>query len=241
MGERLRNLGRVDRFQNPFVAPVLDVEVSVHVLCGDNRGQQRLILGCEVAGGEVVPADDASDRRGDPGVTQVEFGAVQHCLGRLDAGLGFLDGRLVLVDLELADHPRGTAIPLVNRLGEVERCLVQHNLALGLLDERLIGPRVDLEQQVSFLNLGPFLKRHLREEPGGSGANTDRLNCVRPSGVVGEVGHVSFHEAADGDGRRCAGRRVLLLSLAPDHAYEKQPEQERESHKAWVVGETSPG
>src|SRR5262249_17361203 len=82
--------------------------------------------------------------------------------------------RLVLVDQLLAER---LGLPGVDGevagqgdLGQLERRHVQVDLALRLVELGLVRPRVDHEEQVPLLDLGPLRERHLHQVAGDPGA-----------------------------------------------------------------------
>ena len=103
----------VDRLPDAQEGRLVHVEVGVHRVERDDRGQQRLVLVDQVAEGQVVAADHAVDRRDDPGEFLVQLVDLHVLLEGLDPRLGLLDRGLVLVELLLAD---GVGRDVVDRL-----------------------------------------------------------------------------------------------------------------------------
>ncbi len=189
---RQLDLPLVDRPADPQQRGLVHVEVDVHRVDRHDRGQQRLVLVDQVAEGQVVAADLAVDRRGDLGELVAELVDLHALLVRLDPRIGLVDGRLLLVELLLADRAGRQRVdgPVAGqgRLGQLERGLVEVDLALGLVELGLVGPGIDDEQQVPCLDLRPFLERHLDQVAGDSGADVDRLDGLGPAGEVDVVG-----------------------------------------------------
>ena len=63
------------------------------------------------------------------------------------------------------------------------------HVGLGPVELGLVGPRVDLEEQIPLVDLGPVLEVHLVEIAGDPGADLDREDRVEPAGEVLEIAH----------------------------------------------------
>ena len=101
--------------RNRSVARLVDVEVGVHGVQGDHRGEDRVVGHDQVARIDVLPADAAADGGRDAGQFQVEIGGVQGRFGHLDRRLRLVAVADGLVVVRLADRLRGDQVlgPLV--------------------------------------------------------------------------------------------------------------------------------
>ncbi len=110
----------------------------------------------------------------------------------IDPGLGLIGDRLVLINLLRADRagPDQVDGPVTGKgcPGQLELGLIEIDLALGLVELGFVGPAINHEQQVSFLHLGPFLKRHLDQVAGDHGDDVHGLNGLGLAGKVDVVG-----------------------------------------------------
>src|SRR5690606_24639114 len=138
------------------------LEVHVHRVLRDQRGQQgRVGLG-EVAFGDHGAADAAVDRRADLGELQVQPGRGYRGLGRAHAGVALRAGGLAGLEL-LARDRLGLDQRLrarVLRLREFGFGAGALQLRAGLVERCLVGTRVDHEQQVALLHFLAFLEGH---------------------------------------------------------------------------------
>ena len=115
----------------------------------------------------------------------VELGDLHGFLIGIDPGLGLVGDGLILIDLLLADRagPEQVDGPVPGEgcPGQLELGLVEIDLALGLVELGLVGPGINHEQQVSLLDLRPFLERHLDQVAGDQGTmSTDWTALVWP-------------------------------------------------------------
>ena len=126
--------------------------------------------------------------------------------GGPDAGHGLIDRRPVLVELLQSDRPRyffrQRPVTVVDRLRELKRRLFQVHLRLRLVERRLVRTRVDLEQHVPLLDLGPVLEGHLDEVASDARPDGDRRDRLRPAAEILVIGHHPLHGSADGNGER---------------------------------------
>ena len=109
---------------------------------------------------DLAQSDAAVERRQDVAILQVDLGGLDR------GGIGF-HRALILRDQRdlrverLARHRVLRGQPLVAReidLRALQQRLVARQIALGLRQRRLIGPRVDLGDQIAFLDLVAFLE-----------------------------------------------------------------------------------
>src|SRR5262249_19239987 len=144
----------------------------------------------------------------------------QSRLGRLDPRRRFVHGRLVLVQLLLADaagHGTGNRlIALVGGLRQPVRGLVQVDLPLGLIELSLVRARIDLEENFSFLDFRSFLEGDAYNVASDTGANAHGFHGIGPAGVVDVVGHFSFHGPARRHYRQLSRSNVSRTPLTAD-------------------------
>jgi hypothetical protein len=131
-----------------------------------------------------------------------------------------LHGRHILVELLLANAARDLGsdgpVPGQGHSGQLERCLLQLDLALGLVQLGLVGAGIDLEQQVSLLDLRPFLERHLDQITRDAGPDIHRLHRVRSAGEVHKVGDFPLKRLADRNHWRLGRAHLRLPGSAAD-------------------------
>src|SRR3954471_9179811 len=91
-GRDKTGLARVPGLADPQQCRLVHVEVNVHRVERHDGGQERLVLADEVADGQVIAADLAVDRRGDPGELEVELVDLRGSSSSLDPCRGLVDG-----------------------------------------------------------------------------------------------------------------------------------------------------
>jgi hypothetical protein len=67
------------------------------------------------------------------------------------------------------------------------------DLTLGLVQHRLEGPRVDLKEQVPFLDHRPFLEIDLDQIAADAGPDFDRVYGSRAPGVLEVISHLPLY------------------------------------------------
>src|SRR5262249_46846524 len=133
----------------------------------DRRQQRRLALPDQRAFGDLLLAGAAADRRDDAGVTGIDLRRVDVGLRLLDRG-GHCIVQIGLRQQALVGYGTGTlgsdAVVLRGRLrgGEVRQLRVQRGLQRR---------RVDLEQQLAFLDVGAFGVDALEQHAGDARAH----------------------------------------------------------------------
>ncbi len=83
-GPRWFDLPLVDRPAQPQQGRLIHVEIGIHRVLRDDRGQQGLVLVHQVAERQVVAADVAVNRRDDLGKVMIELIGLHVFLERLD-------------------------------------------------------------------------------------------------------------------------------------------------------------
>jgi hypothetical protein len=93
----VREFSPVDQVLNVLHGGLIHVEVSVHGILGDDRGEDRLVGDDQVAARAQRSPDAAANGRGDLGPAEIELGrlpvgpgGVQGCAGGLAGGQVFL-------------------------------------------------------------------------------------------------------------------------------------------------------
>ncbi len=152
------------------------------VLCGREDHADRIEFGDDddagrvrrlqvVAGVDEPDADPPVDRRHDARIVEVELGRLNLRLIGLNRRLVLRHQRLLVGHLLLGDRvllgERFVAFEVALRLGEQR--LVLGELALRLGERGLIGPGVDLDEEVAFLDHLAFGEAQLHQGPGDLG------------------------------------------------------------------------
>ena len=83
---------------------LVHLEVDVHRVDRNDRGEEGLVLVDQVALGEIIAADLPVDRRDDPGEFVIQPGDLHGLLHGLHPRVGLVDDGLLLVELLLADR-----------------------------------------------------------------------------------------------------------------------------------------
>ena len=152
---------------------------------------------------------------------QVEIGSVQGRVGHLDRRLGLVAVAHGQVVIRLADRQLRNQVlgPLVVGLhvGQVGAGLRQvGDLAVVI---GLVGPRVDLEQHVTRLDVEPFLKQHLVQVSADPRPHVDGRFRFRPAGEIRVIddrlrdGHADLHLLH----LRFTGLRLGTVAAIQDH------------------------
>ncbi len=214
-----RHLSFVDRPTHAERRALVDFAIGVDRVQRHDAGQDRLILGDDIAKRHIVAAHLADDRGEDLRVSQVQLVQFQARLRSAHGGIRLVHGGLVLVEL-LKTHRASSdfecgLVPRVVRLGQFRSCLVEVQLPLGLVKLRLIWPRIDLGQLVSHLHFRTFSERQLHQIAGDPRTNVHRVDGIGPACKNHVLGNVPPQWRADRHrelGRRCG---LPWLSHAP--------------------------
>ncbi|MNN25451.1 hypothetical protein D3C81_1389240 [compost metagenome] len=205
------------------------VEVGVHLVGGDHAGQRRGVGGHQVAGGDFRTADAAADWSSHTSKAQVQPGQIQLRLQGADRGAGFLGGAGPRVGQFGGNRVAGaqalTALGFVFAAGGIGARLC--NQCFEAADLSLERTRVDLEQQVAFLDQGAFSECHFIDLAGDPWTNLDRFRCFQAPGefvplvdrLFQHLGHADF-----GSGHGGGGFRGLAASA--EHHYGQQSQRE---------------
>ena len=119
----------------------------------------------DVADVDLPDAGHAIDRRGQPGIAELDLGLLDHRLVGLDRALQLRDLRL----LRVGQLRRRKAFVLQLRIaaeighGIVELRLIAIAIGGHLVELRLVRPRIDLGEQVAGLDGLPFGEGDLGE------------------------------------------------------------------------------
>ncbi len=219
MGDEFASIDGIADFEQ---RPLVKVEVGIHRVERDDRGEQRLVLVGQVAQRQIVAADHPIDRRGDLAKIEVEFVLFHIGDAGIDRGFGLFLGRQILVDVLLADGARRLGDhqrPLIVGLGQFELSAGQFELSGGLIILGLVGTRIDLEQQIPLLDVRSFLEWHLDQIASHPRPDIDRVDRVGAAGVVDVVGDLALNGLADGDNHRgrLARRSGAGMTAAEGH------------------------
>src|SRR5262249_19066691 len=99
---------------------------------------------------------------------------------------------------------------------------------------RLVGPGIDLEEQVSLLDLGPLFERHHDQVSGYLGDDVIGMDGFRLAGKFRVVGDLPLDGLADRNRRRLRDGDSGSVRLAPDYGNNQSAgniESERSSPK----------
>ncbi|MCY1440158.1 hypothetical protein D9M71_564200 [compost metagenome] len=176
------------------VHALVGVEVGVDLVGGHHTGQRGDIGGDDVAGGELGAADTATDGRGDAGEAEVQACQVELGLDRIDAGTGFGGGTAARFG-----QFGGDGVAVTQALATAGFVGAADGGGLGLLqlgfkaaDFSLERARVDLEQQVAFLDLGAFGEGDLVDLAGDPRAHFDGFRGFEAAGELVPFGDRLF-------------------------------------------------
>ena len=190
------------------VIALVDVEVEMDRVDGDDAGQDGLVLAHEVAGRHPPAVDAPGDGGVDLGVFEVDAGLGDRLAGLFERAAGGELRLAALVDDALGDvavaHQRLGAGELV--LGEVEGGARDVHLALGLGEIGAELALVDGEQQVAGLDQRAVLEVHRLEIAADAGADLDLGRGVEAADELVGLHDVARHGM--GHGHRGGG---LLL------------------------------
>jgi len=89
-------------------------------------------------------------------------------------------------------------------------------VGLRLRQRRAVGARIDLDEDVAFLDLSPLLEVDLVEVAPGVRPHLDRLDGLCSAGEMVVVGDFRLQGEAHRDGRRRRGRLVRGRFAAAD-------------------------
>ena len=210
---RRRQPAFVDGSANPQEGALIHVEIGVDWVERNDGGEQCLILVDQVAQGQEVPADLPIDGGRDPRVLQVKPINLQVRLGSIELGQRLFLGRLVLVELLLANALFLGQVPGPGKVlpGELELSVVGGHLRFPQAHLGFVGLRIDLEEQLSRLHFRSFLEGHPDQVTGDPGDDVHRLDGIGAPGEVHVIGHLALDGATD---RYCSRLRRSGLRLA---------------------------
>ena len=119
--------------------------------------------------------DAAADRRGDAGVGELQLRAVDLALVDLHRAFVLAHERRLRVDLLLRDRVllEQRAVALEVELRVLEQRVVARQLSLGLRELHLERARIDLGEQLAFLDDLALLEQHPHELPVDAAAHRD--------------------------------------------------------------------
>jgi hypothetical protein len=200
------------------------VEVRIHRIDGDNRGQQGRVGGHQIAFVDEVAAGPPADRGGYSGEFQIECCPVYCPPCRLDRRtcLSSVGDRLIEVFLTGRAFREQPFIAGGVGLGTRKLRLPLGDLSLGLVQHRLEGPGIDLKEQVPFLDHPPVLEIDVDQVPADAGPDFDRFHGSSPRSVLVIISHLPLHGMADQHdwGRRGGQRRRLAFAACQRQAQE---------------------
>ena len=129
-----------------------------------------------IAGIHQAQADASGDGRDDVAIDEVELVGLYRALVLRHGALVLLDQELLVGDLLLRDQvlPAERLIPLEIGFGLFQKTLVVCEGPLGRVQGGLIGARIDLREEVAFLNDLALLEADRQQLPVDLGLHGDR-------------------------------------------------------------------
>src|SRR2546421_12937020 len=129
----------------------------------------------DVADIDEAETDAAADRRSDAGIGELEFGVVNQALIRCNGAIKLTNQCCLGIELLLRDDAffKEQLITLKIDLGVLPLRLVFSKLSQSLLKLDLEGTRINLGEEISFVDKLTFLKRDAAELAIDAAANRD--------------------------------------------------------------------
>ncbi len=239
VADRLQ-LALVDHIAHSQHGALVDVEVGVHGVERHDRGEQRLILGDQVAQRVVIATDFAVDRRGNFAKFAVQLIRFQRRLRGGHLGRGLFLGGLILVQVLLADGAGSLGDhlgPGVVGLRQLELGLVEFDVGFRLIELGLVGAGVDLEQQIAGLELVALFERHLHQVAGDARPNVDCVDGFGSPGVIDIVDDFSLQRMADRNEWRLVLDGLGRFAAQLHHGRRKDQQQNSaQNHRKLISG-----
>ena len=166
-------------------------------------GSRRVVGVDHIADVDEAVAGAALDRRGDRAILEVQLCRFQSRQAGGHASRRHGHGVLGLIELLLGDGPGGQQLLDACELGfgEIENGLVLGKVAAGQIELRLVGTRVDREEQIALLDVGPVGEMDLGDLPGDLRLDRHHFACHALANLIDIDGHVALLGREDRDGR----------------------------------------
>src|SRR5256885_4239653 len=150
----------------------------------------------DVADIDEAETDAAADRRSDAGIGELEFGVVNQALIRCNGAIKLTNQCCLGIELLLRDDAffKEQLITLKIDLGVLPLRLVFSKLSQSLLKLDLEGTRINLGEEISFVEKLTFLKRDAAELAIDATANRDgveggdRAKAIEIDGQIATLG-----------------------------------------------------
>ena len=193
---------------------LVDVEIDVHFVGRNQRGQHGLVGADHIARIDHSAADAPGKLRPHGRIVQIHLGGVPLGLDGLDRGGSLVAVAHCQVVVLLADGLGGEQCLGAAQIGlqPFQMSFGQDDVCLGLLELRLVDVSVDLEQWLVLLDHLAVGKVHLLQPPAHHRLNIDRFRrfeVAREVLIIDDLGGLRQRNA-DLRGRR---RRGLLAGV----------------------------
>src|SRR5260221_279352 len=180
---------------------LIHAEVSVNRIDADYGGESSGISLYQVANIHQLMADPSVDRRCNMSKFKIELSRIACCLRRDHLRRGLVLVRQCRIVIFLRDDPR-----LSQTLLALERRILQLLIGLRLLQltnrlvvSILIGPRIDLKEQIAFVDNVAFLKGNIDNVTADPRRYRDQLDSCGSSGELVPIRHLLLLRFADRD------------------------------------------
>ena len=223
-GRRFRVACRLAVFEEGGLA---GVEVGVHAVGRDDGGEHRLADADQVAGGDVGARHAAADRRGDPGIAEVQARGLERGLGGVEAAAGVLRGGAQLVGFLLGNGAHRQQL-----VGARDFALGKAGLGAGRFDAgggaRHFGgewARVDGKQQRALAHDLAVAEMDALERAGDARAHVDLVDRGQARAEFVEFFYRAARYRRHRYRRRAAGAGRLRLRRPRAAASEERRQQ----------------
>src|SRR5260370_5942691 len=169
-----------------------------------------------VAGIDETQADAAADWRSDPGIRELQLGVVNLALVRRDGAVKLPNQCSLSVELLLRDHAffEEEFVALKIDLGIFALGLVLGELPQGLLQLDLKGTRINLREEIAFVDELAFLERDTEELAVDAAANGYGVEGGDGAKAIEIHGQVATLGGGNNDGHNHVARAESSPGLA---------------------------
>ena len=197
---------------------------------GRRRGRRRCRRSHHIADIEQADSRDAVERGDESGISELSLGVFDRRLVIRDLRIEFIDGGLLVVtrldrDGILLDQ---LVVALEVDLSIFKMDLVVSQRRLRLIELRLKGARIDLAEQVAFLDELALLEVHADQQSRDLALNRRGIEGCDRAKPGQHDWHVALLDGRcdDRNGLRRCGRRRRLLAIPPQ-IEDRSPGQKR--------------